>query len=373
MRPTRVEISKTAFRKNLEALRQVMPKDADILAVVKADAYGHSAAGMARLMVKNGITRFGVATIPEALELRQAGINGQILLLQGPFEDYELCIHENLTPVFSDLDSLREWAVFLKAKPRSWPCHLKLDTGMGRLGFLELEPLAAYLHTVPHVLVEGVMTHFAVADEADDSSRAYTTLQGERFLQAVARLKGVCPQLRDIHCANSALTLRQAIPDGCRELVRLGLALYGVAPQNWLGQALARPLVPLLTWKTAIHSIKSLPTGYPVSYGRSFVATRPSRIAVLPVGYADGYPRSLSNKAEVLVHGRRSPVVGRVCMDLTMIDVTDIPDANRGDEVVLLGEQGDETLSVSQLAEWAGTIPYEIFCGIGSRVERAYV
>lgn len=373
MRPTRVEISKTAFHTNFKALRRIMPEDADILAIVKANAYGHGAVPVSTWLSELGVKRFGVATVTEAIELRQAGIRGQIFLLQGAFGEYRYCLEKKLTPVLSDLESLKEWADFLRSQQATAACHLKIDSGMGRLGFRERDALLEFLRAAPQVCVEGVMTHLAVADEEDDNSKAYTQSQLDHFLQGVHEIKSVCPTLRDIHVANSALLLRREIPEGCRTLLRPGLSLYGVAPAPWLVRTLPQPLVPVLSWKTAIHSIKSLPTGYPVSYGRSFVAARPSRIAVLPVGYADGYPRSLSNKAQVLVHGRRSPVVGRVCMDLTMIDVTDIPDANRGDEVVLLGEQGDETLSVSQLAEWAGTIPYEIFCGIGPRVERVYV
>lgn len=373
MRPTRCEISTRDFHHNFTSLQRHIPQGAHVLAVVKANAYGHGAVGMVRLLLQEGVSRFAVATVREALALRSAGVTATIVLLGGPYGEYALCAEHRLTPVFSDMASLAEWSDFLRASGASVPCHVKLDTGMGRLGFTAVEPVIAFLASSPQLKVEGVLTHLAVADEEDESSRAYTEQQLQRFITAATRLQSAHPALRYLHCANSALTLRHDVPKGCHLLVRPGLSLYGVFPQAWIGKDLSPALVPVLSWKTAIHSVKSVDAGEPISYGRTFVTSRPSRIAVIPVGYADGYSRRLSNRAYVLVRGQRAPVIGRVCMDLTMIDVTDIADAVRGDEVVLLGNQGSELLPVETLAQWAETIPYEIFCAISERVERVHV
>lgn len=374
MRPTRCEISKQAFHNNFNALKALMPERAEVLAVVKANAYGHGSSGMVSLLQSAGVRRFAVATVTEALKLRYDGVTDELLLLGGPYGEYALCLREKLTPVFSDEDPLREWALFLKDRGQSAPCHLKFDTGMGRLGFLTLDTVMDVLKAYPQVRVQGMMTHLAVADESSAESKEFTCRQLDHFQAMYARLAGIRPELEYAHVANSALLLRRDIPPACHLLVRPGLSLYGIAPQAWLGEGL-RPLTlePVLTWKTAVHSVKSLETGTSISYGRTFVTARPSRIAVLPVGYADGYPRQLSNRASVLVRGKRAPVVGRVCMDLTMVDVTDIDGVTRGDEVVLLGRQGTEEIPVETLAEWEETIPYEIFCRISERVERLYL
>ncbi len=375
MRPTHCVISAAALRQNLAVLRERLPQGVEMIAVVKANAYGHGAGLLAPVLEKNGVSTFAIATVKEAVELRQAGVSGEILLLGGPYGDYAACLEQRLTPVFSDLDSVSEWDSFLnRSGQRDFPCHLKFDTGMGRLGFREREGVAALLSLLqrcPELVVRGVMTHLAVADEEGLSSRTYTLGQLHQFLELAKTLKAASPSLTDIHVANSALSIRGELPAapfaGARLFARPGLALYGVLPAEWLAE---KRLEPVLSWQTAIHSVKEFPVGAAISYGGTFVTARPSRIAVLPVGYADGYPRLLSNRAYVLIDGKRAPVLGRVCMDLTMVDVSEIPSAGRGTPVVLLGRSGAETLSADRLAAWAETISYEVFCRISSRVER---
>ncbi len=375
LRPTTAHIDLGALRHNLAQVRR-LAGDREVIAIVKADAYGHGAVPVARALAAEGVTRFGVALVEEGRALREAGIHGEVLVLGGFVEDQAAEIVElGLTATIfhaGHADALNEAA---RRAGRAAPVHVKIDTGMGRLGFSPVaapDAVAALARCV-FLRLEGLMTHFADADLADP---AYAREQVARF-DAVAetvRRAGVRIPIR--HAANSAAVMaasswRSAMGGPLYDAVRPGLMLYGARPGPAVGAGV--DLRPVLSLTTRILLLKRVPPGTPISYGRTFVTRRKSLIAVLPIGYADGYPRALSNTGRVLVRGRAAPVVGRVCMDLTMVDATDVPDAAEGDEAVVIGAQGAAAITVEEVAAGAGTIAYEILCGIGPRVPRRYL
>jgi alanine racemase len=369
IRPTRAEIDLDALVRNLRTLRSAAPR-VDILAVVKADAYGHGAVEVSRALEAVGVGAFGVALVEEGLSLRSAGIRGEIVVLGGAYDGgWEALVEHRLAPVVFRPEHLKTLGIAARARGVVAGAHLKVDTGMGRLGVLpaELPALLDRARAEPSVQIDGLCSHFANADLAD---AALTRVQIERFQSALAQLRaaGFSPRWR--HLSNSAgLVALPEVRDGLElNLVRPGLALYGLLPAPWLRPP--RLLEPVLSWKTAVVHLKSVPPGTPISYGSTWTAPRPSRIATLPVGYADGWSRLLSNRGSVLVRGRRAPIVGRVCMDLCMVDVTDLPEVEMGDEVVLLGSQGTETQDAHALASLQGTIAYEVLCAISARVPR---
>ncbi len=366
IRPTRVEIDLSAVRENFLQLR-AFAGPAELLPIVKADAYGHGAVPCARTLEAAGATFFGVALTEEGIELRQAGIGARILVLGGAYgARWDLLVGEDLTPLVFRREQLEGLAAAARAQGKPAVAHLKVDTGMGRLGIPPTEIIAfAEAARAQGVTLEGVATHFANADLADS---ALTERQIQQMKEVVAALaqRGLRP--RFVHLANSAATVSR--PEAHGSLVRPGIMLYGAYPsENYRDRVRLRPA---LRWSTGITHVKRVPAGTPISYGSRWVAKRPSTIATLPLGYADGYPRSLTNKGEVLVRGRRVPIVGTVCMDQCMIDVTEIADAQVGEEAVLLGRQGEAEIRADELASWAGTIHYEIFCGIGPRVPRRF-
>ncbi len=370
-RPTVVEIDLTALVHNLNQVRGLVKGEADILAMVKADAYGHGAVFIARKLESAGVRFFAVATAEEGIELRQAGITAPVLILGGIYPgEHEKYLRHALTPVLFDLNTAREIEDAARKSGQACSVHVKIDTGMSRLGFpwKEWGAAAEFFREAKSLRLEGIMTHFAVAESERPDDRAFTEEQMRRF--GVCRDQALAAGLRPrfLHMANSSATI--AWEKARFNLVRPGLMLYGVAPTPALGTR--ADLKPILCWKTKILALKKVAAGDSVSYGRTFVCPKDSLIATLPIGYADGYPRRLSNRAEVLVGGRRARVAGIVCMDLTMVEVGNIPGVRVGDEVVLLGKQGTEEIHVYELARWAETIPYEIFCGIGKRVPRHY-
>ncbi len=379
LRPTTAHIDLRALRDNARQARR-LAGGREVIAVVKADAYGHGAAPVARALAAEGIGRFGVALVEEGRALREAGLRGEIIVLGGFTADQTPDLMDlGLSAAVSHLDHAAVLDQAARRAGRLAPIHAKVDTGMGRLGF----PVAAAAHALarladcPGLRLEGIMTHFSDADLADPG---YAREQIGRFDAVVeaARRAGVKIPMR--HAANSAAlikgpqglgTAEAARPsDGpLYEAVRPGIMLYGCRPGPEVSGVALRPVLALTT---RVSLLKRVPANTPISYGRTFVTRRESLIAVLPIGYADGYPRALSNRGTVLVRGRRAPVVGRVCMDLTMIDVTEVPGVAEGDEVVLIGSQGESILSAEEVAEAAGTIAYELLCGIGPRVPRRY-
>jgi alanine racemase len=338
------------------------------LAVVKANGYGHGAVAAARAFVEAGAAALGVATLEEGAELRGAGLGVPILLLGGMVpgqEDDVLAL--DLTPAVWDLDIARALGARAAAQGRRVSVHIKVDTGMGRLGVLpgDVAAVGRVLATLAGIDVEGVFSHLACAEDVSGPAVAE---QVRLFAAAVEDLAaaGVRPPRR--HLSNSAAVM--TLPPAHASMVRPGIMLYGVAPDPALAGRVR--FEPAMCFRTVVLQCKRVPTGTPVSYGHTFRTVRPSVLATIAVGYADGYPRLLSNRASVLVRGRRAPVVGRVCMDLTVVDVTDIEGVCAGDEVVLWGCKGGAEIAVNEVALWADTISYELLTGVTARVPRVY-
>lgn len=367
-RPTFCLVDLSALRWNFRQVKKKVGPKVKILSVVKANAYGHGAREVARVLAEEGSDAFGVATVEEAVELREAGIGVPVLVLAGVYrgEFAELARHR-LTPVICDLEMLEELEAWALERKVSMGFHLKVDTGMGRVGLLASE-LGSWLPKIGRLKalrLEGVLSHFSQAESVGDE---YTRGQLTSFRQTLARLSAAGYEPPLVHLANSAAVI--TLPASYFTMVRPGLMLYGVYPAPELSREVS--LKPVLSWRTRILQLKRVPPGTSLSYGRTFVTKRESLVATLFVGYADGYHRLLSNRGAVLVRGKRAPIVGRVCMDLTLADVTDIPKVERGDEVVLLGAQGGEVISADEMAGWAETISYEILTSISARVPRVY-
>lgn len=367
-RPTVAEINLTALRHNLGEIQKHISPQSAVMAIVKANAYGHGAIKVSRTLKECGVKAFGVATIEEGIELRKKEIQGDIFvlggLLEAPIEEY---LNYELKPVIHQLEDLKYLGKYLNTKSRKCSIHLKVDTGMGRLGFLpsQTDELFFLLKKYPHIHIEGVMSHLARADEEDPEPTKQQCLLFEK-LKKIYENKGVAPSY--YHIANSAAIIDQNF-DG-HLLARPGLMLYGAYPHPRHHKKI--DLCPVMTLKTKIMGLKKYPVGSALSYGGTFVTKRKSLIGILPIGYADGYSRLISNRGSVLVRGIRAPVVGRVCMDLTLIDVTEIPNIKYGEEVILIGSQGENKISVEEVSQWAETIPNEFFCGISNRVLRVY-
>ncbi len=376
VRPTRADVNLEALRHNLRVIRR-HAGDARVWAVLKADAYGHGAPAVARTLERARVDGFCVALLEEAVELREAGIAAPILVMGGHYGNaHEEVVERGLLPVVHDLGQVEAFARLarrLGAGAGSAPVdvHLKIDTGMARLGVTleELPALAAQLKDYPEVRVHGLMTHLSCADAPTDDE---TREQLRRFEEATALLArhGVKPSLR--HAASSAALLRG---HATLDVVRPGLAIFGVSPCAG-GQALTRELRGVMRVRTEVVALRDIDPGAPVGYGGTWRAPRRARIATLPVGYADGLSRRLSNRGHVLLHGRRAPIVGAVSMDMAMVDVTDIPGASLRDEVVLLGAQegplGKDVIGADEIAAHADTIPWEVLTGISRRVPRFY-
>jgi alanine racemase len=342
--------------------------DRKVLAVVKAQAYGHGAVPVARRLVELGSTMLGVALVEEGRDLRDAGITAPVLVMGPVFpEQSEAIVNAKLTPVVYTPAMVRPLADAAAGAGRKLAVHVKIDTGMGRIG-ISPEEAVDFITTIsrlPGIVVEGLMTHFADADLRD---KQFAAAQMDHFESLIRSLeaKGIVVPLR--HAANSAAVLEY--DRALLNMVRPGLMLYGYNP---LESRTGGDLRPVLGLVTRLAYLKKVAAGVPISYGRTFVTRRESLIATIPVGYADGYSRSLSNKGEALVRGTRVPVAGRVCMDMTMLDVTDVPGVAEGDEVVLLGSQGNERITADDIAAKTGTIAYEVLCGISCRVPRILV
>jgi len=373
-RPCWVEISAEALRSNWRTLKSKLTKDVQMLAVVKANAYGLGLLNASRIAVDEGAAYLGVSSVEEGIALRDAGFSIPILILGSlyPFESFSLLFQYHLTPTIASLDAAEVLHRMATEKNQRLPVHLKIDSGFGRIG-VSIPTAADFIEQVAKksgLLVEGIYTHFASSDIDED----YTRAQAQAFL-AVVKAVGDLPvgrQVRPqwIHMANSSALLR--FPETHGTMVRPGLAFYGVPPYPLAQNVVA--LSPALTWKSRVIFLKMVPEGSCISYARTWIAKRPTRVATLAVGYADGLPRLLSNKGQVLIGGKRLPILGRVTMDMTMVDVTDLQAGGQacriGDEVVLIGRQGAEEITASEMADWAQTNAYEILCGIGARVPR---
>jgi alanine racemase len=364
LRPTRAEIDLAAVAHNLRVVRSLVPHGR-VLSVIKADAYGHGVVPVAKHLAAAGASAFGVALAEEGLELRDAGIEAPILILNGVVGGaHRELVARRLRPVVYEAAEARAFSAAAVAGDRDVPIHLKVDTGMARLGvpFGRLDAFLDLLDDLPRLRVEGVMTHLASADGDDEA----TAEQLDRFEAALVRVRARGHRPTVTHAANSAATLRH--PRAHYDLVRPGIALFGCPGAPGVDVHLK----PAMRLRTEVISLRTLEPGDRVGYDGTFRAEVTTRIATLPVGYGDGYFRALSNRGEVLVRGHRCPVVGNVSMDLTGIDVTRVPGVELGDEVVLLGSQGEESITAEELARHAGTIPYEVLTNVSRRVPRFY-
>jgi len=372
-RPTFAEISLAALRENYATLRSSVPARAAILAVVKADAYGHGFLEVCRQLEKQGVDAFGVAFLAEAIQLRKSGIDKPILLLGGVYPGQEKkCVGFNISTTVFSLEQAKALDTAARKLYRKALVHLKVDTGMGRLGipYDQVPAMLDALKLLPNIYLEGIVSHFSSADELDEAGQYFTRLQSERFEWVVQQIRRARFNPRYIHIANSAGSLLKDYLF-CN-LVRPGIALYGALPSDDFQGRLA--LKPVMRLKSKIAMLKWVEPGTTISYGRRFTTEQRTLVASVPVGYADGYPRALTNRGEALVKGKRAPVTGTVCMDWIMLDVTDIVDVCVGDEVTLMGEDSlGNCISAEELAGWANTIAYEVLCGISKRVPRIYL
>jgi alanine racemase len=370
-RPTRAEINLDALEHNFTNIRKRTGKEVKILTVVKANAYGHGAIEISHALQELGVDFLGVATCEEGIELRKASITTPIILLGGSFTGQATAVlQHDLIPVVYNIESAKELSQQAHRSNRRVKIHVKIDTGMGRLGVL---PPATnhFFHNLTklHGLeIEGILTHLADTNQDNHSGVDFTRRQVALFNQQIEELHnmGIHPHYK--HLANSAAIIGKQLDTF--NLVRPGIMLYGAYPAKILQQMIE--LQPVMSLKTKIIALKTVPEGTSISYGRTFTCTRESLIATLPIGYADGYSRSLSNRAEVLIRGRRAPVVGVVCMDMVMVDATEIAGVSLGDDAVLMGSQAQESITAEDIAEKMGSIAYEFLCGIGPRVPRIY-
>lgn len=374
LRPTWVEISLSKLRRNCARVR-ALAGSRKVMAVVKADAYGHGAVPVAQSLAACGVDWFGVATVEEALELRAAGIAQPILLLGGLYmSDPAHLIEYRLTPSVSSTARLDTYAQCARRYGQPIEFHLKVDTGIGRLG-LPPDRLASFLchyRELEGLRLTGFFTHLA---SAEDLVATQTQDQSSRFRAALAELGGAGIAPEWIHVSNSAALLAGLpFPEN---LVRVGALLFGyclplVMPPGRETQEL-EAFEPVLTFKSRVVFLKDVPSGTPLGYGAAFHTRRPSRIATVPVGFADGLSRALSNRGRAIVRDRYAPIVGNISMDLTLLDVTDIPGVDVGDEVMLLGRSDHCSITAVQTAQSLGTVPYEVLCSIGKRVPRLYI
>lgn len=366
----RVEIDLAALRHNFRQLRKLVGPEVGILAVVKADAYGHGLVQAAQAFAGAGAWAFGVAEVEEGVQLRQAGITGQIVIMLGVDRQgaAEVVAHD-LTPVVYTLESLEELAAQAAKSGCRKGVQIKVDIGMGRLGLLphELAPFITALDRFPSLFLAGIVSHFPKADAAGE---AVTVEQYRLFQELLAKVQGRKAGLLR-HIANSAALLRY--PEMHCDLVRPGISLYGCYPVDWLERGSSLDLRPAMRFMTTVLQVKDVPAGQGISYGHRYVTERPTRLAILPVGYADGYLRRMTGKAEILLAGRRAPVRGMICMNACMADVTEIPGVKAGDEAVLLGRLGAEEIRAEEIARWSETINYEILCLFGSCNRQVHV
>lgn len=374
-RPTWAEISLSALTENYLTLKRHLAvtgkPGTPLMAVVKANAYGHGAVECASALESVGADWFGVALVEEGVELRQTGITQPVFCLGGFWRTQgELILEHDLIPALFRMDLAEELNERAKAAGRIVSFHLKVDTGMGRLGvpLQELTEFARGLLAFDHIKLDGVMTHFADADSAESD---FTKRQIRLFDEAVFVLRELGFQPNWFHLANSAGL--HAYPQAHGNLARAGAAMYGLTRDVLSPRQEALPLRAVMSLKSRIVLLKTVPAGTSLGYGSTFTTERESRIATLPIGYADGYSRALSNSGQVIVRGQFVPVVGRVSMDLTIIDVTDVPEVQLGDEAVLIGEQGGLKISAEDLAEQIGTISYEVVTGVSARVPRIHL
>ncbi len=367
---TWAEIDLDALKSNIENIRKITDKKSMIMAVVKADAYGHGAVNVAKHLLKNGADRLAVADLDEAVELRRAGIDAPILILGASFdEDCEMLVKYDITPAVFLYDFAKKLSDAAKKLGKTAKVHIKIDTGMSRIGYVSgvddeaVTEEILKISNLPNIFIEGIFSHFATSDEKDS---AYTKKQFSEFMAVCGLLKKKGLDIPIRHIANSAAIMMY--PETHLEMVRAGIILYGFYPSEEVNKdklALER----VMTLKSRITLIKEI-KDRGVSYGKTYIARRNTKVATVPVGYADGYTRLLNNKAKIAVNGEPVDVIGRICMDQCMIDVTNVHNINIGDEVIIFGK---EVVTADEIAESLGTINYEIVCMLSRRIPRVYI
>ena len=355
--PTWIEVNLDAIAQNVRNIKKLIGEKTELMAVVKGNAYGHDVLEVVPVVLNNGATRLAVARLEEGIFLRKAGITVPILVLGLTLKQQaELLVSYSITPTVSEYEMIEELSKFAVKEERTAKVHLKVDTGMGRIGILpdHILDLVKKIKALKNIEIEGIFTHFSVADEKD---KTYTEMQFKKFMDVLTVLENEGIRIPVKHVGNSAALLD--LPHMCLDLVRPGISVYGLYPSREVQKTVK--LIPAQAFKTRIVFLKELPTGEDISYGRTYTTKKKRTVvASLPVGYADGYNRLLSNQGEILIRGKRFPIIGRVCMDQTMVDVTNLPLVKVGDEVVLWGRQGHEEITVEEIAEKIGTINYEI-------------
>lgn len=370
MRPTRAIIDLGKLDHNIKQLKSLTANNTEFMAVVKADAYGHGAIAISKQVIKSGASCLAVAIPEEGVQLREAGIDVPILVL-GPINESEaeLVVRYNLVQTIFKAETALILDKLAQKYNKKVDIHIKIDTGMGRIGIRndkELMGLCYILYNMQNINIQGVFTHFAVSDIKD---KEYTLYQLKQFNSMITLLKDMGISPRYIHAANSAAIID--CPYTHFNLVRGGISMYGYYPSEQVLRN-AIDINPILQWETRIMHVKYIEKGESVGYGRNFIAEHPTKVATIPVGYADGYNRLLSNRGHVLINGQKAPIVGNICMDQTMIDISNITNASIDDNVILLGKQENEEITADDLAKLCNTISYEILTNISSRVPRLY-
>lgn len=376
LKRTWADIDLDAIEHNYHVIRDAVKSETMICCIIKADAYGHGAVMLAHEYERLGADWFAVSNIEEATQLRTNGISTPILILgyTPPEMAYELASN-NISQSILSIDYAKKLSDCAAKSNVSVKVHIKVDTGMSRIGFMYQSPMRdgksidemADACRLPNLLPEGIFTHFAVADEGEDGEN-FTKEQFDDFIDAVSKLEHLGIKFKIRHCSNSAAIFDY--PEYYLDMVRPGVILYGLEPSSKIENP--HDLVPAMELKTVISLIKTVEPCSSVSYGRTYITEKPTKIATLPIGYADGYLRAYSGRADVIVNGKRAPIIGRVCMDQLMIDVTDCTGINEGDTVTVFGKDKGEYLSIDELANMAGTINYELICILGKRVPRIY-
>lgn len=365
---TVAEIDINALKHNLDQVRKRIGFDRRILAVVKANAYGHGSTPISAELIGMGVSMLGVAFLEEGIELREEGIKVPILIMGGIIEkEAREALRYDLTPAIFQLPLAKTLAKTARSYGKVAGIHIKVDTGMGRIGVRSDEAVSFVeeISRISNLRIDGIMTHFS---DADLSDKSFAKEQVERFNYIIDELSGRGLNIPLRHMANSAAIV--SYESALMDMVRPGIMLYGYFPSKRMERIL--DLKPVLTLKSKVTHLKKVPPGTGISYGRTFITKRESLIATIPVGYADGYSRLLSNRGQVLIGGKRAPVVGTVCMDMIMVDVTENQMIRLGEEVILIGMQGREEITAQDIANLTGTIPYEVLCNIGRRVKRVY-
>lgn len=361
-----------AIRHNLNEVRKKLKPDTKLMAVIKADAYGHGAVALAKAIGNSGsgIDYYGVAIIEEAVELREAGIDKPILILgYTPKEQYDLVVTYDVAQTIFQYEMAEALSLEAKRQNKTAKIHIKVDTGMSRIGYTDtmdsIEEIKRIV-ALENIEIEGIFSHFARADEED---RSCTELQIQRFNTFLKLLEKEQIYIPIKHIANSAGIIE--FSEAYYNMVRCGIVTYGIYPSSEVNHEKLH-LIPAMEMKTHVAFVKDVEPGVGVSYGAIYVTSKKTRIATIPVGYADGYSRNLSNTGKVIIHGQFAPIIGRICMDQFMVDVSDIEEVKQGDTVTLLGRDGDAYISAEELAQWSHSFAYELVCTVGKRIPRVY-